>query len=455
MVRRVDGTLLRARPSVFDKLATKPTAAAGGAKAAVQEGGAAPPRPAAAAAGPAAAQPATAKGKAISSKLLSRLAAPTKALKLRRQARESANAKAGRQPSGRPAKLILGTADGKVVLGTAEQAVSPTSPTKAAGAPTAQPGAGVSIAAEVAGAGAQQGGGLLHAMLRELEDGAAVQRALHTFGDCGIFTREQLDHALTTRATKGLNLPFEAYFRGRPFLVNELIATCSASGVLIDQQKADKLLEAIAAAQAEEGRGAVPLRGAPTRPPPLTPPTIAADEGAAAGSSTGAGDGAAQPAAAPAAAAAALVEPALSSALIISGRLDARAALARVGVHTVAAFLSGCEGLPGLKSSVFRLAINVQLRAAGMPGVSILCCFILTEIYLCHTCSCHEILRMETPGQARSPSASTHSRASMGGAPWRPGAARRVLAHSPPRRRGERRDVGMLRSRPQSGAAAK
>jgi hypothetical protein len=23
----------------------------------------------------------------------------------------------------------------------------------------------------------------------------------------------------------------------------------------------------------------------------------------------------------------------------------------------------------------------------------------LTEIYLCHTCSCHGILRMETPGQ--------------------------------------------------------
>jgi hypothetical protein len=28
---------------------------------------------------------------------------------------------------------------------------------------------------------------------------------------------------------------------------------------------------------------------------------------------------------------------------------------------------------------------------------------ILTEIYLCHTCSCHEILRMETPGQAGQP----------------------------------------------------
>jgi hypothetical protein len=26
---------------------------------------------------------------------------------------------------------------------------------------------------------------------------------------------------------------------------------------------------------------------------------------------------------------------------------------------------------------------------------------ILTEIYLCHACSCHEILRMETPGQGR------------------------------------------------------
>jgi hypothetical protein len=28
---------------------------------------------------------------------------------------------------------------------------------------------------------------------------------------------------------------------------------------------------------------------------------------------------------------------------------------------------------------------------------------ILTEIYLCHTCFCHEILRMETPGQATAP----------------------------------------------------
>jgi beta-glucosidase-like glycosyl hydrolase len=27
---------------------------------------------------------------------------------------------------------------------------------------------------------------------------------------------------------------------------------------------------------------------------------------------------------------------------------------------------------------------------------------ILTEIYLCHPCSCHEILRMETPGQVTS-----------------------------------------------------
>eukprot|EP01047_Picozoa_sp_COSAG01_P023363 COSAG01_NODE_1412_length_10404_cov_48.915478_3_plen_91_part_00 len=24
----------------------------------------------------------------------------------------------------------------------------------------------------------------------------------------------------------------------------------------------------------------------------------------------------------------------------------------------------------------------------------------MADIYLCHTCSCHEILRMETPGQA-------------------------------------------------------
>jgi hypothetical protein len=28
---------------------------------------------------------------------------------------------------------------------------------------------------------------------------------------------------------------------------------------------------------------------------------------------------------------------------------------------------------------------------------------VLTEIYLCHTCSCHERLRMETPGQVGRP----------------------------------------------------
>eukprot|EP01049_Picozoa_sp_SAG25_P016966 SAG25_NODE_4147_length_879_cov_5.049080_2_plen_54_part_01 len=33
-------------------------------------------------------------------------------------------------------------------------------------------------------------------------------------------------------------------------------------------------------------------------------------------------------------------------------------------------------------------------------GVSILCAFHLTEIYLCHTSSCHEIERIETPRQA-------------------------------------------------------
>eukprot|EP01047_Picozoa_sp_COSAG01_P058857 COSAG01_NODE_6991_length_3401_cov_3.070000_4_plen_196_part_00 len=47
----------------------------------------------------------------------------------------------------------------------------------------------------------------------------------------------------------------------------------------------------------------------------------------------------------------------------------------------------------------------------------------LTEIYLCHTCSCQEILRMETPAQARQ----SHAKASASTAAARPAVA-------PPRR---------------------
>ena len=60
------------------------------------------------------------------------------------------------------------------------------------------------------------------------EDPEGARVRLKKFADCGIFTREQLSHTLSTRATKGLTLPYEAYFRGRCFLINELIATCSS-----------------------------------------------------------------------------------------------------------------------------------------------------------------------------------------------------------------------------------
>jgi hypothetical protein len=53
-----------------------------------------------------------------------------------------------------------------------------------------------------------------------------------------------------------------------------------------------------------------------------------------------------------------------------------------------------------------------RISGAGVPVVSIECArpfhpwlSILTDIYLCHTCSCHEILRMETPGQGGLPRA--------------------------------------------------
>jgi hypothetical protein len=61
-------------------------------------------------------------------------------------------------------------------------------------------------------------------------------------------------------------------------------------------------------------------------------------------------------------------------------------------------------------------------RAGCAPGVSNLCGSILTEIYLCHTCSCHETLRMETPGQGEAPARGVGAGAAL----WH---ARRLDSH--------------------------
>ena len=46
------------------------------------------------------------------------------------------------------------------------------------------------------------------------------------FADCGIYTTQQLLHACKTRATSKV-VPAGAHWRGRPFVVNELIGTYS------------------------------------------------------------------------------------------------------------------------------------------------------------------------------------------------------------------------------------
>jgi hypothetical protein len=174
-----------------------------------------------------------------------------------------------------------------------------------------------------------EGGGLLHPLMQELDPATAAAR-IATLAGCGIFTREQLLYALTTRATKGINLPFEAYFRGRPFLVNELIATCSG-GVehTLDIATADALLKVLPTST---------QRGAPV----------------AAGSQ---GEPEAE-----------VVEPTLSAAVIRQQRLDVRAALSRIGVTTSAAFVRETSEITagGIGSAAFmRAPLNDQLKTAG------------------------------------------------------------------------------------------
>eukprot|EP01047_Picozoa_sp_COSAG01_P020852 COSAG01_NODE_1192_length_11309_cov_8.575609_17_plen_141_part_00 len=58
--------------------------------------------------------------------------------------------------------------------------------------------------------------------------------------------------------------------------------------------------------------------------------------------------------------------------------------------------------------------------SSARRAFSILGCPFRLRFYLCHTCSCHEILRMETPGQAPPPRAR----------PWQPSVGERVTLDS-------------------------
>ena len=197
-----------------------------------------------------------------------------------------------------------------------------------------------------------RGGGILHSLVYSIdpEDPEGAQVRLKKFADCGIFTREQLSHTLSTRATKGLTLPYEAYFRGRCFLINELIATCS-SGETEPVEVADVLEAGL---EARKGRD-------------LGAATVTSD-----GRSAGVN-----------------VEAALASALIVVNRLDIRASLVRIGItvsrtfasvlprwaalltatprcasQSVALFMAATEGLES-GNSIISLEINKKMRAAG------------------------------------------------------------------------------------------
>jgi hypothetical protein len=183
-----------------------------------------------------------------------------------------------------------------------------------------------------------RGGGLLQPLLREInssmgpaattsatEDPALVGLdRIKKFADCGIFTREQLMHTLQTRASQGLTLPYEAYFRGRCFLFNELIATCSNG-----ETEVVEVADALAAG-------------------------ITAREGVELGAATHDADG--QPGV--------NLEAPLAAALILVDRTDIRPPLMRIGITTVAAFLQATDSID-VGSSIISVELNQKMRAAG------------------------------------------------------------------------------------------
>ena len=61
------------------------------------------------------------------------------------------------------------------------------------------------------------------------------RRLLVRCADCGVYTAQQFVHSVRTRATIK-NLPAEAHWRGRPFLLNELIQTCSDGEFLVSER---------------------------------------------------------------------------------------------------------------------------------------------------------------------------------------------------------------------------
>ena len=70
-----------------------------------------------------------------------------------------------------------------------------------------------------------------------------MQLWIKRYSECGIYTTQQLLHAMKTRAVSKM-VPPDAFWRGRAFLVNELIETCSDSHFL-QGAESDCLIQAI------------------------------------------------------------------------------------------------------------------------------------------------------------------------------------------------------------------
>jgi hypothetical protein len=158
-------------------------------------------------------------------------------------------------------------------------------------------------------------------------DSRKMQQWIKRYGQCGIFTTVQLLHALKTRAVSK-TVPIEAFWRGRAFLVNELIETCSDS-TFLSSAESDALIQAIQAR--------------PVRP---TGPELGSDS-----------------------ANMAIMEPALRLALAATGRLDLRPSFVQLGILGYDAFEAATAGAASREVSILQLPLNVSLKKAGQNSL--------------------------------------------------------------------------------------
>ena len=183
------------------------------------------------------------------------------------------------------------------------------------------------------------------------------------YGQCGIFTTVQLLHALKTRAVSK-TVPPEAFWRGRAFLVNELIETCGDSTFLASKES-ETLIKAIEAC--------------PVRP---TEPQLGSDNELVP------------------------MEPALHLALAASGRLDLRSTFAQLGILDLEALQAATEGVAGRKVSVLNLPINLSLKKTGQNSLG----FELIEALLAECAG--QLPPERPPSQAPAPELAPHCQGS-------------------------------------------